>query len=65
MLSPRLFITFVNELEKMLKKSKLGGIAMANAIEVFLLLYADDIVLLGDTVLELQKKINILEKLCD
>ena len=38
---------------------------MGNAVEVFLLMYADDIVLLGDTVLELQKKINILEKFCD
>ena len=28
-------------------------------------MYADDIVLLGDTVLELQKKINILKKFCD
>ena len=59
MLSPRLFIIFINELEKMLKKSKFRGISVGNAIEVFLLMYADDIVLLGDTVLELQKKINI------
>ena len=65
MLSPRLFIIFINELEKMLKKSKFRGISLGNAIEVFLLMYADDIVLLGDTVLELQKKINILEKFCD
>ena len=48
MLSPRLFIIFINELEKMLKKSKFRGISMGNAIEVFLLMYADDIVLLGD-----------------
>ena len=62
MLSPRLFIIFLNELEKMLKKSKFREISIGNAIEVFLLMYADDIVLLGDTVFELQKKINILEK---
>ena len=46
----------------MLKKKKIRGISMGNTVEVFLLMYADDIVLLGDTVLELQKKINILEK---
>ena len=34
---------------------------MGNAIEVFLLMYADDIVLVGDTILELQRKINMLE----
>ena len=58
-------IIFINELEKMFKKSKFRGISMGNATEVFLLMYADDIVLLGDTVLELQTKINILKKFCD
>ena len=37
---------------------------MGNAIEVFSLLYADDIVLVADTVLELQRKIRVLEKFC-
>ena len=37
---------------------------MGNVVQVVLLMYADDIVLFGDTVLELQKKINILEKFC-
>ena len=33
---------------------------MGNAIEIFLLMY----VLLGDTVLELQRKIRVLEEFC-
>ena len=37
MLSPRLFIIFINELEKMFKKSKFRGISMGNPIKVFLL----------------------------
>ena len=45
----------------MLKKSRYRGITIGNAIEVFLLMYADGIVLVGNTVLELQRKINILE----
>ena len=49
----------------MLKKSECRGSSMGNAIDVFLLMYADDIVLLGNTVSELQKKINKLEKFCD
>ena len=65
MLSPRLFIIFINELEIMLKRSEYRGISMGDAIEVFLLLYADDIVLVADTVLELQRKIRVLEKFCD
>ena len=38
---------------------------MGNATEVLLLMYADDIVLAGDTVPELQRKINILEIFCE
>ena len=38
---------------------------MGNAIEIFLLMYVDDIVLVGDTVLELQRKINIQEIFCE
>ena len=65
MSSPRPFITFINELELMLKQSEFRGIMMRNAIEIFLLMYADDIVLLGDTVLELQRKIRVLEEFCE
>ena len=44
MLSPRLFIIFINGLKIMLKRSEYRRISMGNAIKVFLLLYADDIV---------------------
>ena len=46
------------------RKLEYKGISMGNAIEIFLLMYADDIVLLGDTVLELQRKIRVLEEFC-
>ena len=61
MLSLRLFIIFINELEIMLKRSEYRGISMGNATEVFLLLYVDDIVLVTDTVLELQRKYTFLK----
>ena len=65
MLSPRLFIVFINELEKMLIKSRYRGITIGNVIEVFLLMYADDIVFVVNTVLGLERKINILEIFCE
>ena len=65
MLSTKLFIIFINELELMLKQSEFRGISMGNAIEIFLLMYADDIVSLGDTVMELQRKIRVLEEFCE
>ena len=38
---------------------------MGNAIEVFHVIYADDIVPAGNTILELQRKINIPEIFCE
>ena len=49
----------------MLKRSEYRGISMGNAIEVFLLLHVDDIVLVVDAVLELQRKERALEKFCN
>ena len=65
MLSPRLFIIFIIDMEIMLTRSEYRGIFVGNAIEVFLLLYVDDIVLVADTVLELQRKIHVVEQFCD
>ena len=63
--SSRLFIIFINELESLIRKSECRGISIANAIEIFQLMYADDIVLSGDAVLELQRKIGVLEEFCE
>ena len=46
----------------MLKRSEHRETSMGNAIEVFLLLYGDDIVSVVDKVLELQMNIRVLEK---
>ena len=64
MLSLRPFIIFINERKLLVRQSEFRGILMGNAIEIFLLMYADNIVLLGDTVLELQRKIRVLEQFC-
>ena len=64
LLSPELFILFINELERMLKLSESKGINVWEATEVLLLMYADDIVLIGEAIIQLQRKINILEQFC-
>ena len=48
----------------MLKLSEFREIHIWEATEVLLLMYADDIVLAGETIIQLQKKINALEKFC-
>ena len=63
LLSPALFILFITGLERMLKLSEFRGIHIWEATEVLLLMHADDIVLVGETIIQLQRKINILQKL--
>ena len=64
LLSPELFILFISELGRMLTLSEFRGVHIWEATEVLLLMYADDIVLVGETIIQLQRKINILEKFC-
>ena len=64
LISPRLFIIFINELEKELKNSNCRGISLASAVGIFLLMYADDIALIADTSVELQRKLKALESFC-
>ena len=55
-MSPMLFIIFINELEKALENEGIRGIQLfPDYTEVFLLVFADDIALISDTVSGLQK----------
>ena len=53
---------FSHELELMLKTSEYTEISVGNAIEIFLLFYADGIVLVADIMQEFHGKICVLEK---
>ena len=61
----RLFSFFINELVKELKRSGLKGIQLSpNDIEILLLMFADDIALLSETVNCLQLKLKFLPHFC-
>ena len=61
MLSPVLFSLFINELaDVMMCKSSRGIQLIPDIIELFLLLFADDVTLFADTVRGLQSQLNIL-----
>ena len=61
-LSPFLFSLLMTSLAKEIReKGKHGVQLIANGIELFVLLFADDVVLLSDTVPGLQNQINSLE----
>ena len=65
-LSPILFSIFISEFEKELAQGPLPGVEiLTNDMHAHSLLYADDLVLFGDSVFEIQKKINALEHFCN
>lgn len=65
-LSPLLFSMFLSELQSDLTKCDARGIdVFADTVGIFSLMYADDIALVADTVIDLQKKVNCLEKYCN
>jgi hypothetical protein len=65
MLSPWLFTMYINELVSFFKEEGVRGIYLGNDIdELLLLLFADDLTLCDDTVVGLQRKLNLLETFC-
>ena len=66
LLSPQLFSFFINELATEIVKGGKHGVQMIpNAAELFLMLFADDVVLLSDSVVGLQNQINLLKENSD
>ena len=63
-LSPFLFAMYLNDLETELATKGLAGIDIG-LINIYLIMYADDIILLGKTPDELQKALTILEDYCN
>lgn len=65
LLSPFLFIFYLNELVNMSKEYSCKGIYVdENYKDVNMLLYADDLVLVGDQIRNVQKLLNILSNYC-
>jgi len=63
--SPILFLFFIDELEKTFHEKGARGIQLhPETIQLFLLMFADDLALIADTVLELQRQLNILSDFC-
>ena len=60
LLSPLLFTLYLNDLHEYL-----GGGLMVDGINIRLLLYVDDIVLLTDDIVVMQEMVNNLERYCE
>ena len=62
-LSPLLFSLFLNDIEKQFSNSGVEGLDL-DLIKIFMLLYADDIVIFSNTADELQLGLDILAEYC-
>ena len=60
-LSPFLFSLFLADIDEVFYKAGLSGLPVDALYNVCLLLYADDLVLLADSPVKLQKMLNTLE----
>lgn len=64
-LSPLLFILFLADMEDFFRKKGLTGVQMNNSEDVILLMYADDLIILANSQIDLCKKLIVLEQYCD
>ena len=64
LMSPILFSLFINDIEQSLQTNLLDGISL-DQITIFLLLFADDAVIMSDTKQGLQNSLNKLEAYCE
>ncbi len=63
-MSPLLYSLFVEDLELSLQDNVAPGLSIDD-ITLILLLFADDMVIMGETREELQQNLNLLEQYCD
>ena len=65
MISPALFPLFIDEFKERIRHSCLKGIPLhPDIIEIFILLFSDDVAFLSDIVLGLQRQLHLLLDFC-
>ena len=64
-LSPILFALFLSDIETFLRERGCRGVSIDSSSEILLLAYADDIVILSNTRLELRRQLNALNSYCE
>ncbi|KAI5720558.1 hypothetical protein M8J77_008569 [Diaphorina citri] len=63
--SPVAFIIFINDLEEYFRQKGAEGVSINSAMDILLLLYCDDLILLARDRADMQRKLNILSSYCD
>ena len=66
LLSPVLFSIFINELADKMSKSGIKGLQFfPEILEILLIMFDDDVALLSDTIIGLQRQLSVLQEFCD
>lgn len=63
-ISPLNFVIFINDLEDYLRSHGMEGVSVTSTVDILLLLYADDLILMGSSPVDLQKKLTLLFSYC-
>ncbi|KAL1447233.1 hypothetical protein WDU94_003619 [Cyamophila willieti] len=63
-LSPLLYVLFISDLIDYFKKHNIEGIRINSTNRIIALMYADDLVLLADSAITLQKMLDIFSRYC-
>ena len=65
MLPPALFTLFINEFSELVENSGVSGVQLfPEDIQVLILLFADDIALISDTIVGLQRQLHLPRHYC-
>lgn len=64
-LSPLLFSLLISDLEKFFKDNDVSGISISHLYEFIILAFADDLVILADSVPNLKRKLKLLHEYCE
>ena len=65
MLSPALFTLFIKEFSELIENNGISGVQFfPEDVQVLILLFADDIALISDTIVGLQRQLHLLRDYC-
>ncbi|KAI5728475.1 hypothetical protein M8J77_016684 [Diaphorina citri] len=63
--SPICFITFINDIEEYLRRNGMDGVSINSSINLLLLLYCDDLIILASSRIDMQRKLDLLASYCN
>src|SRR5580698_3538922 len=64
-LSPLLFSLFISDMEEFFRQHNCNGVSLNHLVEILILLYVDDLILLANSAADLNRKLEVLHMYCN